>query len=72
MSNYDYRPNDLHGSRALDTATEGASSGVWIVVGLIAVLALIGMLVFGGASTDGTAPSVAPDGSSAGAPASDG
>ena len=65
MSHYDYRPNEPHGSRSLDYGNDTSGTGLWAFVAVIALLALIGLLAFGGSSgappTDGEAlPTAAP------------
>ncbi|MEO0655187.1 MAG: hypothetical protein AAFY77_09995 [Pseudomonadota bacterium] len=66
MSNYDYRPNYDRGPGPMDYAGTNSGGGIWTFIGLIAVVALIGLILFGAAtSPDGTpdgavAPAAAP------------
>ncbi len=47
MSDYDYRPSDLRGSKAMDYDTGGEGSGIWTVIGVLAVLGLIVLIAIG-------------------------
>ncbi|MEM1065892.1 MAG: hypothetical protein AAF771_01145 [Pseudomonadota bacterium] len=61
MSDYDYRPSHERGARAMDYSRDPDNGGgLWAVIGLVAVLALLGLIIFGAAT--GT-----PDGGTTGA-----
>ncbi len=51
MSDYDYRPSDLRGSKAMDYDTGDEGSGIWTVIGVLAVLGLIVLIAIGSSGT---------------------
>ena len=57
MSDYDTQHARNHG-RPMDYTEQGSGAGLWIVLGLLAVVALVGVIMAGagGTPTDGTAP----------------
>lgn len=63
MSDYDTQHARHHG-RPMDYSNDGSGIGLWIVLGLLAVLALIGILMAGsgGGTVDGAAPATAEPG----------
>ena len=57
MSDYQSQHRRSHG-RPMDYADSGSGAGLWIVLGLLAVIALIGVIMagVGGTPADGTVP----------------
>ncbi|MEM0949064.1 MAG: hypothetical protein AAGK37_16825 [Pseudomonadota bacterium] len=57
MSDYDLQNRSETRRRAMEYTDERSGSAVWVIIGLVAVVALLGVLVAGaGGSGDGTAP----------------
>ena len=50
MSDYDYRPTHERGAGAMDYAGTNSGGGIWAFIGLIAVVALVGLILFGAAN----------------------
>lgn len=60
MSDYDYRPNHDRGAGAMDYTNSTGGGGIWAFIGLIAVVALIGLILFGAASGTDDGTEIAP------------
>ena len=49
----DYQSQHRRSGRPMDYTDSGSGTGLWIVLGLLAVIALIGVIMAGAASTNG-------------------
>ncbi|MEL6643922.1 MAG: hypothetical protein AAFQ79_08310 [Pseudomonadota bacterium] len=60
MSDYDYRPNYQRGPGAMDYSNSGSGGGLWPAIGLVAVLAFIGLIIYGAVTAPETGAEVTP------------
>lgn len=60
MSDYDYRPNHDRGPGAMDYSNTGSGGGMWAAIGLVAVMAFIGLIIYGAVTAPESGVETAP------------